>query len=450
MNIKILSAVILLPIILAASAVCAAADGEKNRDVQYFNSWIAQDDATGRWGGLRDKLEKSGVTVCSNYVMDINGNPVGGNSRTATYAGAFYFAGALDFEKIASIKGLALKVSNYLFSGQNLSADIGNFYWVQEVYANGNYYFGELDLSLSVLDDTFAFEIGRLFAGDIFGVPPIAQYYLTSALNGRLGAIPSDVFFPHYNIAAWGLRATYQPNKEWYFITGLYNADPSISKTTNHGTDFNFDMDQGYLAVGQLTYKHGHNKDEGALPGSASFGAYYESSKFPDLSSSKIWHGNYGFYWMLDQMIYRGEWPEYEGHSHMSSSSMIAERHRKPYSQQTAIPLDRPKGLTAWTAATLAPNIHINTQVYEIATGLVYQGLPPNRNRDVTAFAFIIGHFSEKLPGQSDEIILELNHRFQLGPWFYITPDIQYIINPNGQSNIKDALVLGVEASFNF
>ncbi|MDD5173364.1 MAG: carbohydrate porin [Candidatus Omnitrophota bacterium] len=447
---KILSSVILCLAIFAASLVYAAADDGNSKDVSSFNSWIAQDNVTGRWGGLRDKLEKAGVTISSNYVMDINGNPAGGNNRTATYSGAFYFAGAMDFEKIASIKGLALKVSNYLFSGQNLSADIGNFYWVQEVYANGNYYLGELDLSLSLLDDTFVFETGRLFAGDIFGVPPIAQYYLTSALNGRLGAIPSDVFFPHYNIAAWGVRATYQPNKEWHFIAGLYNADTSVSKTTNHGTNFNFDMDQGYLAVGQLTYKHGQDKKDMTLPGSASFGAYYESSKFPDLSSSKIWRGNYGFYWMLDQMIYKGQWPEYEGPSHMSSSSTLAERHRKPYSQQTAIPLDRPEGLTAWTGITLAPDIHINTQVYEIATGLIYQGLPPNRNRDVTAVCFVIGHFSEKLPGQSDEMIVEFNHRFQLGPWFYVTPDIQYIINPNGQRNIKPALVLGVEASLNF
>jgi porin len=450
MDNRILSVVVSLLVILAAPLVYADADVEKSKDISYFNSWIAQDSATGRWGGFRDRLERSGVTISSNYIMDVNGNPTGGNNQTATYSSALYFAGALDFEKIASIKGLAFKVSNYLFSGQNLSADIGNLYWAQEVYANGNYYLGELDLSLSVLDDTFVFEIGRLFAGDIFGVPPIAQYYLTSALNGRLGAIPSDVFFPHYNIAAWGVRATYQPNKEWYFVTGLYNADPSVSKTTNHGANFNFDMDQGYLAVGQLTYKHGQNKEDGALPGSTSFGTYYESSKFSDLSSSKVWRGNYGFYWMLDQMIYKGEWPEYEGPSHTSSSSTLAQRHRKPCPQQTAVPLDRPKGLTAWTGVTLAPNIHINSQVYEIATGLVYQGLPPGRNRDVTALCFVVGHFSEELPGQSDEMILEFNHRFQLGPWWYITPDIQYIINPNGQSDIDNALVLGFEASFNF
>jgi len=384
--------------------------------------------------------------------MDVNGNPAGGVARTTTFSGALCAEAVLDFEKISyCLKNLSLKVNNYLFSGQNLSYAIENFYWVQEVYVDGNYYFGELNLSFSLLDDKFVVETGRIFAGDVFAVPTFAQYYLTSAINGRLNAITANIFFPHYNIAAWGVRTTYQPNKGWHLITGLYNADSGVAKPANHGTDFNFDMDKGYLAMGQLTYKHGHDKKSNALPGSTSFGSYYESSTFADLSgSAKLWRGNYGFYLMFDQMIYKDEWPEFYGPSHMRSDTTLAEKRRKPYNKQTAIPLDRPQGLSLWGAVALAPEEHINTQVYEIATGIVYQGLPPNRNRDITAFCFVIGHFSKELEGQSDEMIVEFNHRFQMGPWFYITPDIQYIINPNGQSNINDALVLGFEAKFNF
>jgi len=46
--------------------------------------------------------------------------------------------------------------------------------------------------------------------------------------------------------------------------------------------------------------------------------------------------------------------------------------------------------------------------------------------------------------------VLELNHRFQMGPWFYITPDIQFVINPDGRDTIDNALVLGLELSANF
>lgn len=451
MNKNIIFSIIVLWGVLAATVLYGASDRCGALDTAKFNDWLSQKTATGNWSGLRSSLENTGITISSNYTTDIGGNPTGGLKQVAKYSGFLSLAAALDFHKLASIPGLALKVSNFLATGRDISAAIGSFYSPQEVFTSGDYFFGELDLSLSILDDMFTFEVGRIFAGDIFAVSPMFQYYLTSAVDGRLSAIPSNVFFPHYSIAAWGTRVTYQPNKNWHLIAGLYNADPNVAKINNHGADFSFDMDKGYLAVGQLTYRHGQEKGDLILPGSISFGSYYESSRFTDLSNpSKRWHGNHGFYLLADKMIYKGEWPDYEGPSHMASGATIAQRLKKPYIQQATVPLDRPKGLTVWGAGVLAPQDNINIQTYEIATGLVYQGLPPNRNRDVTAFAFILGHFSEKLEGQSDEMILELNHRFQMGPWCYLTPDIQYIINPNGQSNINDALVLGFEASFNF
>ncbi|MFA5391496.1 MAG: carbohydrate porin [Candidatus Omnitrophota bacterium] len=428
-----------------------AAEGNTAQDVSWLGSWLSQSKATGDWKGYRNTLKDAGITLSSNYSTDIGGNPVGGLDQVTRYSGFLSLAAALDFQKMASIKGLALTVSNYLASGRNLSTAIGNFYGVQQVYTSGGYYFGELDLSLSVLDDKMLFEVGRIFAGDVFAVSPMYQYYLTSAVNGRPAAIVSNVFFPHYRTAAWGTRFSYQPNKDWQFITGLYNADSGVAEPGTHGADFSLDLGQGCLAVGQLTYKHGQDKNKGGLPGSATFGGYYESSRFTDLSDpSKRRHGNYGLYFIADQMIYKGEWPEYEGPFHKRSGAMFAEQRRQPYHQQTTVPLDRPKGLTLWGTAVLAPQENINIQTYELVAGLVYQGLPPNRNRDATAFCFVLGHFSEDLQGQGNEMVLELNHRFQLGPWAYITPDIQYVINPNGQRNIKDSLVLGLETSFDF
>jgi len=437
--------------LLAAAAPCPAAEEGGSEHAPSLSSWLAQDTATGEWGEYRKRMEDRGVTVSSNYTTDIGGNPVGGLYKTAAYAGCLYGGVSFDLGKLASLKGLNFKVSNYLFNGRNLSNAVGNSYWVQEVYAKGNYYLGELDLSQSLWDDKFVLEIGRLFAGDIFGVSPFSPYYLTSAINGRLGTIPNDIFFPHYQIASWGIRTTLQPDKNWYLIAGAYDANRDVTDPSHHGAHFSLDMDDGCLVVGQVTYKHGHDKEDGRLPGSASLGGYYESSRFADLSDpDRMRRGNYGLYLMADKMIYKGEWPDYERPPHLRSNAMLAERIRKPYHQQTAMPMDRPKGLSVWGGAVFAPQNDINTQTCEWITGLAYQGLPPNRCRDVTAFCFAVGHFSTELGGQSDEYVLELNHRFQLGPWCYLTPDIQYVIHPNGQSDIQDALVPGLEISLNF
>lgn len=417
----------------------------------FLKSWLAQQTATGNWNGLRNRLDSQGITISSNYTADIGGNPSGGSEQAAKYSGFLSIAAALDFEKIASLKGLALTFSNYLASGGDLSDKVDNFFGVQEIYAPGSYYFGELDLSWSLLDDKLVLEAGRLFAGDVFATSELWQYYLSGGINDNLNSIPANIFFPAFNIAAWAVRVTCQPSQEWQFVTGIYNADSRVEDTDKHGLDFRLDTDSGYLTLGQLTYKHHQQQDEDGLPGSITLGGYYQSSSFQDLTDpTKRWHGNYGFYCIADQMIYRGDWPEFQGPQHMSFNADYAERVKQPYHPRTAVPADRPKGLTAWAGLYFAPRRHINTQRYQVAAGLVYQGLPPNRDRDVTAFGVIVGHFSDVLAGQGTETVLELNHRFQVCQWFYVTPDIQYVINPNGHTDTPNALVLGLELSVNF
>ncbi|MFH1791646.1 MAG: carbohydrate porin [Candidatus Omnitrophota bacterium] len=439
----------LLPLMFFLLATTAAhgADENSTENLPFLESLFSRQTATGNWHGLRNRLVDRGISISSNYTTDIGGNPVGGIKQTAKYSGFLNLGVVLDFETIAGLKGCSLTVTNYLASGRNLSAAIGNFYGVQEIYAPGNYFFGELDLSLSLLDETLTIETGRLFAGDVFATSPLWQYYVSGGINNNLNSMPTNIFFPSFDIAAWAARATYQPTEAWQFIAGIYNADTRVQKINNRGAYLSFAMDNGYLAIGQLTYKHHQSHGNEGLPGSATFGSYYQSSKVQDLTDSdKWWHGNYGYYFIADQMIYRGDWPEYAA----DPEDVNPGHGRQPYFPQAATAANRPKDLTAWAGAYVAPQERTNSQVYQLVGGLLYQGLPPNRNRDVTAFCILMGKFSDKLEGQDMEIVLELNHRFQISQWFYITPDIQYVINPNGQDNIDDALVLGVEISVNF
>jgi len=445
---------ILLVVVFFVFATPAAHGAEYENsagEISLFKSWLGQKTATGDWQGLRSQLEDDGITISSSFTTDIGGNPVGGLKKRMIYSGFLDVGLAFDFEKIASLDGLALTIGNYLASGNDLSNAVGNSFSVQEIYTPGNYFFGELDFSLSLLDDTLILEAGRLFAGDTFARSRIWEYYVSGGINDNLNSISENIFFSTFTTAAWAVRTTYQPRKEWYAIAAMYNADARIEKPKNYGTYFNFAMDSGYLAMGQLTYKHNQSRKDDGLPGSASFGCYYQSSRFQDLAiPSKRWHGNYGFYIMADQMIYKGYWPPYKGPRYLRAGSSRTERVKHPYDWQMVAAADRPEGLTAWAAAYLAPQEHTNTQTYQLAGGLLCQGLPHNRDYDVTAFCVILGNFSNQLEGQKMETVLELNHRFQVGPWLYITPDVQFVINPNGRRDIRNALVLDLELSFDF
>ncbi|MBN2479352.1 MAG: carbohydrate porin [Parachlamydiales bacterium] len=428
-----------------------AEENSAQKEPSGFRSWFDWDTATGNWNGYRTELKNKGVTISSTFTTDVGANPIGGLKKSLIYSGFFDVSVDLDFEKMASLKGTALTISNYLASGQNLSAKIGNFFGVQEIYTAGNYFFGELDLSQSLMNDKLVVEIGRLFAGDVFALSDLWQYYVSGGINGNFASLQANVFFPVFNIAAWAARLTFQPNKNWQIVAGIYNADGKVKDPDEHGLYFKLNTNKGYLAISQITYKHHQKKEDNNLPGSISLGGYYQSSKFQYLSDSSSYRrGNYGFYAVLDQMIYRGDWPEFFGPSHLRSDASYAERVKHSYRRQVVVPKDRPMGLTAWFGGYVAPLEKINTQLYQITGGLLYQGLFSSRNQDVAAFCFILGKFSDQLERQGSETVLELNYRFQIGPWFYITPDLQYIIKPNGQTNIPNALVLGFESSINF
>ena len=48
------------------------------------------------------------------------------------------------------------------------------------------------------------------------------------------------------------------------------------------------------------------------------------------------------------------------------------------------------------------------------------------------------------------EKVVEIAHRFQLTPWSYFQPDIQYVIHPGGTGDISDAAVIGAQMDFTF
>jgi ribulose-phosphate 3-epimerase len=47
-------------------------------------------------------------------------------------------------------------------------------------------------------------------------------------------------------------------------------------------------------------------------------------------------------------------------------------------------------------------------------------------------------------------LVVEVNHRSQLGPWLYVTPDFQYIFRPGGSDEEPDAAVFGPEIGVDF
>ncbi len=110
---------------------------------------------------------------------------------------------------------------------------------------------------------------------------------------------------------------------------------------------------------------------------------------------------------------------------------------------------DPDRGLAGWIRVGIADPIVQRVSAY-IGGGLVYSGPFAFRKDDQAGFA--INHAIVDLPladpaetpHHSSETTFELTYRYNAKDWLAVQPDAQYVVHPNGDRAIGDALVIGV------
>ncbi len=384
--------------------------------------WHVQQPASGTWGGFRSDLEAAGVTPVLNYTADIQGNPLGGESQGVAYAAWVYGSLTFDMQKLAGIEGLSIFAAGAWDQGSNLSeTHIGNVFTVGQIFMGRSLRLAQVYLQQVFWDERATVKLGRLTSGQEFATLASFNYYLSAGINGNPFAIPLNVpaFFPP-PMAQWGVMARLEPGEGFYLQAGAYNADPSVRADDANGIDFVFNPQDGLLTIGQVGLRRDPGRGEPGLPGHVALGGFFDSSAYDRLEGPGQERGNYGFYLMGEQMLYR----------------------------EQAAP--SPQGLSAWAALTVLPDQEINTMPFAGYGGLQYRGLFEGRPEDVTAVGFYYGAFSRDLVGQDQEAVLEVNHHFRLAPWLRIAPDFQYVFNPAGTGDIANAAVFGTEITIDF
>jgi porin len=386
-------------------------------------SWLEQDTATGDWGGARQRIVDAGITPSASYTTDLLVNPVGGAKQGFAYAGELDSALEFDLDTLLGLKGTTFHIGMAWNSGRDLSErKIENLFTVAQVFEGQSVRLAQMYLRQELFEGALDLAIGRLTTGDDFATSELYENYVSGAINQNPAGITENVeSFSDDPIASWGARAIVEPAKRFRLAAGVYNADPKVGDDDENGVDFVLNPQDGVLVIVEAGYLRNQEDGDAGLPGNFTIGGYYDSSDFESFSDPDDERkGNYGLYLLLDQMVYR------EGGAGSE------------------------QGLTPWAAFTFAPLQRVNTLPFFAAGGLVYQGLLPGRDDDTTDLGVYYGSFSDDLPDQRFETVLEVNHRFQLAPWLYVMPDFQYVFRPNGSDDTDDAAVFGAEIGIDF
>ena len=113
-------------------------------------------------------------------------------------------------------------------------------------------------------------------------------------------------------------------------------------------------------------------------------------------------------------------------------------------------------------AFTFAPDQRVNKMPYFFDTGLVAYGPLRSRPRDFAGFAVVYGSYSRDLRRMEEiqssssagvqkfEMALEWNYGLAIRPGLLLQPDIQWLVRPNGNQTIPNALAVGANIVVNW
>lgn len=372
---------------------------ETQAEKPMVKQWLDGDYATGKWFGARPLFEDHGVTINSSLLYGPytkSGGGANGERSTKGYS-LFNLGVTVDTEKAGMWKGgtffaLYQKKTGYGISGANgYNGAMGDWMGLdgwdwRQINQISEYWYQQ-----KLFDGKVRMKFGKQDANTDFG-------YLNSGwdfMNTAFSVNPTTPM-PTYPDQAFGFMAEINP-KEWL----------SIRNGTYSKSNVPFNMTE-------IEFKPTIKK----LPGRYMLGAWEMSDSSGmgvatgiDTDSGETvynaFNRNFGCYAGFEQMVYKENKDD--------ENDM--------------------QGLTVFGQFGMSPSNKNDMNRY-VGGGLHYIGPIPKRDKDRVGIAVGSGNFAPRLGDITSQVgsetALEAFYRVQVTPWFYLQPDVQYIMNPGG------------------
>lgn len=369
---------------------------DKVTEKTAVKEWLDGSYATGKWFGSRPILEDHGLTINSSLLYSPFIKTGGGASGEGSGKGysLFNLSATLDTEKAGLWKGgtfytLFQRKTGYGLAGP--TGGMGDWMYFDGWEGRQINQISECWYQQKLLDNKIRLKVGKQDANIDFGFLNSGWDFMNLAFSVN-PTVPMPTYPDQANI---GFMAEINP-KEWLSIrNGIYS---------KYNVPFN---------ITEIEFKPTIKK----LPGRYSIGAW-EMSDSNGMSVAESIDGvgtvnynnfnrNFGAYAQFEQMIYK---ENKEDENDM-------------------------QGLIAFGQFGISPDNRNDMNRY-VGGGLEYIGPIPKRDKDKAGIAVASGKFAARLGDITsqvgDETAVEAFYRFQVTPWFYLQPDVQFISRPSG------------------
>jgi len=407
-----------------------------------------RDRMTGDWWGARPWLESAGLSIGGEYIAEFTGVLDGGINERGSLRNLLIIDAELDLEPAFGIEGSTLFMQ-YLSvnAGAGGSADAGDL----QVFSNI-----ENDRSLDViyelwyeqklLDDRLRLKVGKVDANSEFNFVDAAGDFA----NSSAGFSPTIFAFPSYPDSATSINVFGTVvDGESFDLTigyGLYDGAAAIDgvRTGARGpsTFLSDDLSDDYFHIWQADLSWGERTSNGGLfkDGRVSLGGWYHDGEF-DRFDGGTESGTLGFFVTGEIRFFDAD----GGRTEDGGPETAAQDNGQAG-------VDTPdRGLYLFGQYGFADE-DVGEVAQHFACGVVWRGPSASRTDDSLGIYASLADLSDAAGAgfDNDELVIDAYYRIQFAPTVFVQPEIQYIVNPAGDSNTDDALVAGIRIGVAF
>jgi porin len=411
---------------------------------------LTRNTLTGNWYGLRNDLTRKGIDFEFVYTGQSFFNLTGGLHRKGVYLDNVDLISIVNLDRLLSLQGATFFVYGLGNQGGNPNRNVGDAQDVSNIAAPSTWRLYEVWLQQNILRYETSILLGfydlnsefdRLHSASLFlnashGIDP------TFSQSGVAG--PS--IFPNTTL---GLRLKWIPDPNFYLQTVLLNGIAGNPGSPG-GIHIKFSKTDGILSTTEAAFilqpvvyaaissgrkrrRHIGRLADPDYQGKIGVGFWIYTAPFNILlpptnpQTRQKTNGNLGIYLIAEYTIYREK--------------------------------DNPAQNIMLFARIGYANSKINRFGSYCGGGIVYAGPIPGRDNDQAGFA-VAGVYNGKEyesfkrrqgePVNQAEWNLELTYQARILSWFILQPDLQYVIHPNTDPVVNNALAFAVSAEVFF
>ncbi|MDF2638492.1 MAG: hypothetical protein K0R64_1476 [Novosphingobium lindaniclasticum] len=385
----------------------------------------------GDWSGIRTKLSNAGVVPIVSYTTQLVGNARGGTRKITRQAGQFVFGARLDLDKIVGLPGTFQASLNKRY-GDSFNAESGLNALITPQSLQGR---GEIwrvsQFWYNLKEGAFDLKLGRMQMNEDFDRArcDFVGGYLCSGENVRV----APVSWVNTPISQWGARLSVTIAPGLKLKGGLFQYNPK-NLDAERPLYFGWKGGTGVTIPMEISYEP---KLFGRLDGSYTVGMVYTDGTVDDPvlnSDGKI------------RLVYGGKPARHSAQTGFYITSR----------QQLTAPREDGAGALSvfFNLSTFTRKTTRNESVWGL--GMNYSGLIPGRPQDEIGIGVGSARINDRItmatrlanrldgkdrPVPTREYGLEAYYAIHLRPGFVVQPGIQYIIDPGGISQRRNAVL---------